>query len=69
MSNGSIPLTCLVTKLLIVLQIRMLADTNGGFARLLGVDINTPEEKGPHSQRCVVYKIARSLARSLPVCL
>lgn len=32
-------------------KIRMLADTNGGFARLLGVDLNLPEEKGPHSQR------------------
>jgi len=34
-----------------MVQIRMLADTNGGFARLLGVDLNLPEEKGPHSQR------------------
>ena len=33
------------------LQISMLADKNGGFARLLGVDINVPEDKGPHSQR------------------
>lgn len=32
-------------------KIRMLADTNAGFARLLGVDLNLPKEKGPHSQR------------------
>lgn len=32
-------------------KIRMLGDTNGGFARLLGVDLNLPEDKGPHSQR------------------
>ena len=33
-------------------QIGMLVDKNGAFARLLGVDLNSPEEeKGPYQQR------------------
>lgn len=36
------------------MQIGMMADKNGGFARLLGVDINEPDKEGPHAQRSVL---------------
>lgn len=35
----------------LLLQIGMLIDKNGAFARLLGVDIELPETKGPYQQR------------------
>ena len=35
----------------ISLQILMLADKNGSFVRLLGVDLDPPDGPGPKSQR------------------